>query len=294
MSRMTNSARRARWMTRGRRYLRSPKGYLTVALLALAAMGAPAAGLSGSVTVLVAATTGAVGMELVLDRVGGGRWRIPTGALLTGMIVGMVIGPHEPWYAAALAGVLAIDAKYVLRLGRSHVFNPAAAGLVAAYVLFASGQSWWGALPDMPAPAIAVLLVAGYVVADRANKMPAALAFLGTYTALFTLAAFAGAPSNVEEVFRPPFVNAALFFAFFMVTDPPTSPVVFRDQLWFGAFVAAAAFGIYQTAHAVYYLPSAILAGNALAAVWRMAAGRRPAMVRPRDAGGAPVGGHGA
>ena len=36
-------------------------------------------------------------------------------------------------------------------------------------------------------------------------------------------AAFAGDPAHVEELYRAPDLHAALYFAFFMVTDPPTS-----------------------------------------------------------------------
>lgn len=260
-----------------RRFLRSPKGYLLIALAALVAVAAPFAGFAGAVTVLTWAVIGAVGMELVLVRLDTGSWRWPSSALLTGLIVGGILGPHEPWYVAFVASVLAIDAKHVLRAGRSHIFNPAAVGLLAAYVLFGSGQSWWAGLPDLPAAAIVLLLVAGYLVAARANKLPAALVFLAVYAGLFTATTFVTPPSALGEIFRPPFVNAALFFAFFMVTDPPTSPVSFREQLWFGAIVAVACFDTYIVTRAVYYLPLGILIGNGLYAVWRVATERRPA-----------------
>src|SRR2546423_12991091 len=90
-----------------RRFLRSPKGYLLVALLALAALDAPAVGLSAAVTVLGWAVAGAAGMELVIVRLDSGAWRFPSSALLSGLIVGMILGPYEPWYAAVVGGVLA-------------------------------------------------------------------------------------------------------------------------------------------------------------------------------------------
>lgn len=252
-----------------RRFLRSPKGYLLVALLVLAALAAPATGFAAAVSTLGWAVLGAAGMELIIVRLTAGRWRVPSSALLCGLIVGMVLGPYEPWYAALGGGLLATDAKHLLRLGRGHIFNPAAFGLVAVYVLFGAGHSWWGALPDLPELLLPVLLVAGIVVAERANKLPAALSFLGGYFALLTVAAFAGDPAAVGPLFRPPDLNAALFFAFFMVTDPPTSPVPFRHQLWFGALVALVAVILFQMTAAVYYLPAAVLIGNTAFALWR-------------------------
>lgn len=261
------------WVRRLRRLARSPKGYLLVALLVLGAVAAPHEGAARALATVLAAVAGAAGMEIALVRIGQGEWRFPSSALLTGLIVGLVISAQEPLYAAAAAGMLGTDAKHVLRLGRAHVFNPAAVGLLAVYLLFSSGQSWWGALANLPAPVLIVLLVAGYFVADRANKLPATLAFGGMYVALFTAAAFLGNPASVTDIFRAPFVNAALFFGFFMVTDPPTSPVRFPEQVVFGGLVAAASYLIYMRTHGLYFLLAAVLIGNALYALWR--AGQR-------------------
>jgi len=266
----------ARGLRKARRFLRSPKGYLLLALAALAALAIPSAGGLGAAGVVLGwAVVGSVGMELVIVRLGEGQWRAPSSALLTGLIAGMVLGPYEPWYAALAAGAIASDAKHLLRLGRGHIFNPAAFGLLAVYLLFGTGQSWWGAFAELPVPVIAVLLAACYVVADRANKLPAALSFLGACVALLTLATFTGGGAEVRELFRPPFLQAALFFAFFMVTDPPTSPVPFRDQIWFGVAVAAASYAAYMITGGAEYLLIGILAGNMLYAAWRLVRWRR-------------------
>ncbi len=274
-------------LARLRRFFRSPKGYALVALVALAAVATPAAGLDAAATVIVAAIAGASIMEVVLIRLGQAEWRFPSSAILSGLIVGLVLSPQEPWYVAAAAGFLATDAKHLLRLGRSHIFNPAAAGLMAVYLLFSTGQSWWGALPDLPAPALVLLLIAGYLVAERANKLPAALTFGAVYVVLFTAASFFLEPAYVSEVFRSPFVNATLFFALFMVTDPPTSPVTFIDQFWFGAVVAAASYLTYILTRGLYFLLIGILAGNAIYALVREIRRRvaRPEPTRPADPG---------
>jgi len=59
-------------------------------------------------------------------------------------------------------------------------------------------------------------------------------------------------------------VHAALYFAFFMVTDPPTSPPKHRDQVIFGAITATAAFAAFDLIGAAYFL----LAGLLVANVW--------------------------
>ena len=88
------------------------------------------------------------------------------------------------------------------------------------------------------------------------------LAFLGVYYLLFTVTAFAGDPAWVSEVFRTPDLQAVLFFAFFILTDPPTSPVRYRDQLVFAVIVAAVSFAIFEWIGAVYYLLAGVLAAT--------------------------------
>jgi Na+-translocating ferredoxin:NAD+ oxidoreductase RnfD subunit len=109
---------------------------------------------------------------------------------------------------------------------------------------------------------LAGLFLTGIFITSRVNKMPMVLVFLGTYFLLFTLMAFVGEPRRVAEIFREPDVNAALFFAFFILTDPPTSPVKYRDQMVCGAIVAFTGFAIFHLLGAVHYLLSGVLMGN--------------------------------
>lgn len=256
-----------RQLRRLRRFFRSPQGYLVVALLLFTVLGAPSTGITDAASIVAAAVVSATILDLLWMRLQQRVWRAPTSALLTGMIIGLVLSAQEPWYVAAAAGALAIAAKHVLRLGRSPMFNPAAVGLLAVYFLFGSGQSWWGALPGWPLPALAIVAAGGMIVAGRANKIPAALAFLATYMALFTLTALAGQSSYVSDIFRSPFVNMAVFFAFIMVDDPPTSPIPFSGQIWFGAGVAVISFATYMATHGLYYLLVGLLVANAVYAV---------------------------
>src|SRR5438067_12671863 len=72
-------------------------------------------------------------------------------------------------------------------------------------------------------------------------------------------------------MFRGPFLQAALFLAFFMLTDPPTSPNRYFDQFWFGLLAAATA-GLAQLFGAgQIYLPIGVLVPNAVLAAVRYA-----------------------
>ncbi|MEP7352121.1 MAG: hypothetical protein ABI824_02715, partial [Acidobacteriota bacterium] len=149
-----------------------------------------------------------------------------------------------------------------------HPFNPAALAIVALFYVFHMGQSWWGALPEV-SPYWQVALVAGGVfITDRVNKMPMVLMFLGTYFLLFTIASYVADPQHVSEIYRSPDLQAVLYFAFIILTDPPTSPVKYPDQLIFAVIVAVVSFAIFESIGAVYFLLAGVLVGNVWEA-WR-------------------------
>jgi Na+-translocating ferredoxin:NAD+ oxidoreductase RnfD subunit len=164
------------------------------------------------------------------------------------------------------------------------VFNPAALGLVVTFYLIGTGQDWWGALADAGVAGLVALFVTGVFIVDRVNKTPLVLAFLGSYFLLFTVVAFAGEPRLVAEIFRSPDINAVLFFAFFILTDPPTSPAKYRDQITYGVLVAIAAFAIFELVGAAHYLLSGVLAGNLWEAWRRRQADARRLAQRQRPA----------
>ncbi|TAK16224.1 MAG: hypothetical protein EPO35_05720, partial [Acidobacteria bacterium] len=198
-----------------KRFFRTPKGILTLILTALALIASPHEGFQRVMPELLSAIAAAGVLDLVILRVRHGGWEFPSGAVLTAMIVAMVLTPYGAWWVPAVTSAVAVASKYVLRYRAANIFNPAA--LVLAYHAFSSGESWWGALPELPLWGVAVLSALGIFMADRVNKLPAVVAFLFAYYALFTLMAFIGDPQPVAEIFRSPDLQAALYFAFFML-----------------------------------------------------------------------------
>ncbi len=262
---------------RVRRFFRTPKGLLTIVFAILVAVAVPVETVAVIGPGLAVAVATAMLVDLPILRWRDGEWTFPSGALLTGVILAMVLSPHEPWYVVASTSAVAIVSKYVFRTRSANVFNPAALALVATFYLFDTGQSWWGALPDVGLIGLVAVFATGLFITDRVNKMPLVLAFLGSFYLLFTVTAFVGDATIVSEVFRTPDLQAALYFAFFILTDPPTSPVKYPDQIVCGAIVAVVAFAIFQGLGAAYYLLAGVLVGN----VWE--AWRRSTRLRSRS-----------
>ncbi len=204
-----------------RRFFRTPKGLLIVLLAILAIAAATGAGFARVAPVVLGGVLGAALVDAPILRYREGEWLMPDGAILTGLIIAMVLTPLEPWYVAAITSAIAVLSKYAIRVGKANVFNPAAFALVATFYWFNTGQSWWGALPELTPFALVLLFATGVFITDRVNKIPLVLSFLGTYYSLVTITAFVGDPAKVAALYRAPDLHAALFFAFFMVTDPP-------------------------------------------------------------------------
>jgi Na+-translocating ferredoxin:NAD+ oxidoreductase RnfD subunit len=257
------------------RFFRTPKGLLLLVLALLAAVAAPVEGLRVVAPGLFAAVVVSAAIDAVILRWRDGRWSLPSGAILTALIVAMILTSHEPWYVVVSTAVVGVVSKYVFRAGGANVFNPAALALIATFYVFDTGQSWWGALPALPTAALALLIAGGLFITDRVNKVPLVLAFLGVYYLCFAVAAFVGPPQHVAEIFRAPDLHASLYFACFILTDPPTSPVRHRDQIVCGVIAAVVGYAVFEGLGAAYYLLAGALAGNVYEAARRWRARRQ-------------------
>lgn len=280
-----------RKLLRARRFARSPKGQLSGYLLLLIAIAIPGEPVGRLALVAVAAVSGASLVDVIASRGLRGRWIPPSSAVLTALLCVLVIAPEAAWYVPLTAAAIGVASKHLARIRWNrrtvHVFNPAVAGLLATLVLFPAGESWWGALAERPSYAIVALLAIGGALDTRIQKAPQVIAYLATYYGLFTMLALAtmgggvvGLGTRLADVYRMPFVNVTAFVAFFMLTDPPTSPVRQEEQVAFGAIAGAAAFGAYLAMHKLAYPLVGLLIANAGLA-WRRRV--RPASASPSD-----------
>jgi Na+-transporting NADH:ubiquinone oxidoreductase subunit NqrB len=173
----------------------------------------------------------------------------PRSALISGLSLCLLLRT-ESHLLAALAAALAVASKFVLRVRGKHVFNPTNLGI--AVVVLATGQAWvspgqWG---DSAFFAF-LMACAGGLVAWRALRSDVALAFLGAWILLhFGRALWLGDPVAIPlHQLRS---GSLLLFAFFMISDPKTTPDTRPCRFAFGALVAAAAFCV----QFVLYRPS--------------------------------------
>lgn len=263
------------------RFFRTPKGLLILILTGLVGIAAVYTGAAQVLPGVTAAVVVAGVLDVFLLRMRQPRWRFPDGAVLTGLIVAMVLSPFEPVWVPAVVSAMAVASKYVLRTKAANIFNPAGLALVTSYYTFDTGHSWWGALPELPVWALTAVVAGGVFIADRVNKVPLVLTFLGTYFTLFTVTTFVADPRPLVEIFRAPDLHAVIYFAVFMLTDPPTAPIKYRDQVFCGVLVAVTSYALFEAVGVVYYLLAGLLVGNVWEA-WRRFTTRPRAGVQAR------------
>lgn len=254
----------------GVRFIRTPKVLLLGALGALLLVASRYEGMTQAWPALADSLMAATAIDLPLVRWRRGRWRAPTGAWLTALLVSLVLSPYERYTVAPWTTAIAIGSKHLVRARGRHIFNPAAVGLVASFYVFHAAHTWWGGLSEAP-PLLgwALLLATGALIVDRVDRAPLVLAFLAVYFAAFAVTAFVADPAPLAEIFEPPDVQAACFFACFFLTDPPTSPARRWDQIACGVLVALVSYALFVGVGAAYYLLGGVLAGNVFVAVRR-------------------------
>jgi Na+-transporting NADH:ubiquinone oxidoreductase subunit NqrB len=156
-------------------------------------------------------------------------------ALISGLSLCLLLRTNRP-DLAALASVVAIAGKFLIRARGKHIFNPTNGGIVA--MLLMTNQAWvspgqWGA----PAFFAFLMACAGSLVVNRAARADVTCAFIVSYAALvFGRSIYLGEPLTIP--FHRLASGALVLFAFFMISDPKTTPDSRAGRLLFAALVA--------------------------------------------------------
>jgi Na+-transporting NADH:ubiquinone oxidoreductase subunit NqrB len=145
------------------------------------------------------------------------------------------------WYVAALAAVISIASKYIIRIKGKHIFNPSALGIVAA--IYFTGKCWispgqWGS----NAVIMFAVIILGIIVTTRVQKLDVSIAFLGTFCALLFARQVIYLGWPMDHFIQSISTGSLLLFSFFMITDPKTTPDHPAARILWSIAVAAVAF----------------------------------------------------
>ena len=171
----------------------------------------------------------------------------PRSALISGLSLCLLLRTDLAMLAVATA-IVTVASKFLLRVSGRHLFNPTNFGLVV--MMLATGRVWvspgqWGSV------AFFAFLLAGLggLVVHRAARSDVTYAFLGFYAlAVISRAVWLGDPLAIPLHHLQS--GALLLFAFFMISDPRTTPDSRAGRVFFAGLVALGAvvvqFGLYR------------------------------------------------
>jgi len=170
----------------------------------------------------------------------------PLSALITSFSLTLLLRT-ELVSLAVLAAFVAIGSKFLVRVRGKHIFNPANVALVSLMLL--SDSAWvssgqWGSA-TIGALALACL---GMLVLTKARRAETTIAFLSAYGLLLLgRAVWLGDPLSIP--LHQLQNGALLIFAFFMISDPKTTPDSALGRVLFGTLVASVAYTIQFVAY---------------------------------------------
>jgi hypothetical protein len=145
----------------------------------------------------------------------------PRSPLITGLSLSLLLRTDEPWLSA-LAAVIAIGSKFLLRIDGKHIWNPA--GFAIVVLLFTANGIWispgqWGSAVWFAA----LLCFFAILVLHAARRSDVAIFFLGSHAALLLARAYwLGDPLAIP--LHQLQSGSLLIFSFFMISDPRTTP----------------------------------------------------------------------
>lgn len=159
--------------------------------------------------------------------------------LISALGLSLLLRTDRAW-VAILAAFAAIASKFVVRVRGKHIFNPTNFGLVVAMV--ATRHAWcspsqWGENGAL----LAWIAILGLAVAHRAFRSDVSIAFLASWLVLKTgRVLFLG--QKLPVLIHQLSTGSLILFAFFMISDPKTTPDSRAGRVLYAMIIAGFAF----------------------------------------------------
>lgn len=217
----------------------------------------------------------------------------PLSAYITGLGLSLLVNyPHDN-YLLCLPVFFAISSKYIFTFEGRHLFNPGLFGVMAALWIgggrFATSPPYqWGDKPWLAAAFLALAAIACFV--GKIKRGPLIITFLCSFAVLTLLRAWVMRwHLPPETLITGTLASPAFFlFAFYMITDPKTSPSTVRGQIAWGMSVALLDFALhFRSSLATMFI--ALFVASFLRLLWLHAARlfrsgfKRPSLAWPKS-----------
>ena len=195
---------------------------------------------------------------LLVNMIFAWAFRVPTNSesvYITALILALIISPitkvGNPAYFIFViwVSVIAMASKYILAIGRKHVFNPAAVAVVITAFAGIGSASWWvGTLVMMP-----FVLIGGVLIVRKIQRSDLIVSFFIVACGAILISKIGSSADLGQTLVRTLTSSSLLFFGFIMLTEPLTTPPTRKLRIIYGVIVgilftpAIHIFSVYST-----------------------------------------------
>lgn len=155
---------------------------------------------------------------------------------ITALILALIITPMASIHDIPFLGfaaLLSVSSKYILAIGKKHVFNPVAISVVLTSLFLGQSASWWvGTFVMLP-----FVLVGGFLIVKKTRRLAMVGGFLGVAILVILEASILKNADLTGLFHKILFDSPIIFFASIMLTEPLTTPPKKDLQLAYAAIV---------------------------------------------------------
>jgi len=155
---------------------------------------------------------------------------------ITALILALIINPAKPasnLIFLAWISIIAMASKYILALGKKHIFNPVAISVVLVSIAAGQSASWWVAnIYMMP-----FVIIGGLLVVWKIRRFDMVLSFFAAFLITVSIFDLIKGYNLLTGLKDSVIYSPMLFFAFIMLTEPMTVPHKKFLRIIYGAIV---------------------------------------------------------
>jgi len=178
--------------------------------------------------------------QFIWTKITGGKFSSLKSAMITALGLCLLL-KSTFLLTLCLAGVLAISSKFVIRIKKKHLFNPANFGIIISIVVL--GDAWispgqWGS----SALFLFVLSVLGGLILLKIGRLETSIVFIGSLFLMEYTRTVLYQGWEMDVLMHKFSSGTLLLFTFFMITDPMTIPNSKRARVIWALILATATF----------------------------------------------------
>ncbi len=159
---------------------------------------------------------------------------------ISALILVLIITPpqisdYQTFLSLALwASVWAMASKYIIAIGKRHIFNPVAFAVALTALTINQSASWWGGgnLPMLP-----FIILGGILIVTKIRRFDMVASFFVVALVTIMIPNLLNGTNPFVSIWKGMTHYPLFFFAFIMLTEPITTPPNRIRRLLYGAFI---------------------------------------------------------